>query len=93
MLEWNWRKTEISHVNMTTATIFAVIIFFHCWSVYDDGLQNKTLTVPQDYRAGPLIDICVQHLINVWKELFTKTRFVDVSERMAPDVLFDNFIR
>lgn len=57
------RKTESSFVTMTTRAIFLVIIFFRCLLFFNDGLQKKTLTVPQSYCLGTLIGLHVQHLL------------------------------
>lgn len=38
ILESNRRKIQISFVNMTTSTIFQLIIFFDSLSVFNDGL-------------------------------------------------------
>lgn len=77
---------------MTTPTIFRVIIFFHCLSVFSHQIRKKTLTVLSEYRAGTLIDSFVQHLLKDWKELFTESQFTDFSKAMDSNMLFENRI-
>lgn len=77
-------------MDMTTTTIFDVIIFFQYFSVFSDGLQKKTLIMPQNHRAGTLIGFCAQRVLKAWKELLSKSPFTDFSKAMSPYMLFDN---
>lgn len=42
------RETKTCSANMNTLIVLKVFTFFHCLSLFNDGLQNKTLTVPQN---------------------------------------------
>lgn len=59
----NHRQTKPLFVNFTTPTCFEDIIFTHCKSIFNDELQKKTITVPEDDRAGTPIGFCVQLLL------------------------------
>lgn len=41
--ESNQGKTETVFVNITTPNIFGIMIFFHCFSVFNSGLKTMTL--------------------------------------------------
>lgn len=60
--------------------------------MFSDGLQKMALTVPQNSRAGILIGFSEQRLLEVEKELFEKSSFIDVSEAVIPYMLFDKSI-
>lgn len=79
-------------MNMTATANFEVIISFHCWAVSSDGLQKRTVTEPQDYRAGKLISFCVHCFLKAWKELLSKSAFTDSFKTMAPNMIFENSI-
>lgn len=64
IMELNRRNTEFFFVDMTTPTVFEVIICFHCSPILNNGLQKETLMVPQVYRAGIMIGFCAQCLLD-----------------------------
>lgn len=57
LLESDSRKAESPLVNMTTSTIFDVLIFSAYW--YSTTAYKKYLTVPQIYHSCTLICFCV----------------------------------
>lgn len=70
ILNSNRRNFESSFVIITTPTIFEVIISFHYLSVFNHGLQKKTLPVPQNYSASTIIGFRAQRLLKACKKLF-----------------------
>lgn len=90
ILASNRRKNRIPFVIMTTQTILEVITFFPYLSVVNDGLQQKKLMMAQDYHPGTLIGMSVQHLLEVWKTLISKSPLTHFSKAMAPYMLFKN---
>lgn len=60
--------------------------------MFYDELREKTFTPFYDYMAGTQAEFYVQHFFKVWKELFSKSTFMDVSKDMPPYVLADNGI-
>lgn len=84
ILELNRRKTESSFVDMATPTIFEVSSSSHSFSLFNDGLQNKKPTVPQDYRAGTLVGFCAQHMLEAWKETFSRSQFTKLLNSWLP---------
>lgn len=89
-LSSNRGDNETFFVNMSTPTILEVTVFFHCFSVFNDELEKNTLTVPHDYCTGTLINVCVQHLIMVLRELSGTPPSTGSSEAVSPYMLFDN---
>lgn len=65
ILELSQGKTKINFLNVTMQTILEVLILLHCLSVFKDILQNKTLTVSQDYYEGTLIGLSALHLLKI----------------------------
>lgn len=77
-------------MNVNTRTIFEIIIFFRCLWFLSDGLKKKTLKMLSNYKAGTLIDLCMQRLLKASMELCSKSPFTDISKSMASYMLFDN---
>lgn len=71
-------------MNMTTSKMFKVMMFFHSLSVFNDRLQQKTLAVSQDLRAGMLVGFYVQRLLKACAELFIKQLFTNFNRATAP---------
>lgn len=90
ILTCNHKTTLSPSDNLTTPTIFEVIIFSHGLSVFHETVTRKTLTVSQDYRARKLIGLFVQRVMKAEKELFNSTPFENSSKTMFPYMLFDN---
>lgn len=77
---------------MTMPTIVEVILFFHCLSVYNNGLQKRTLNVPQYNCMRTVIGCYVQRLLKVSRKPFSNAPFTDVFIAMAPYILLTNSI-
>lgn len=88
ILELCDRKTVSPFLNMTTASIFKIHIFFHCLSVSNKTLQSKTLNGAQSYCAGTLIEVCVHGVVKARNDV-CKTR----NSRWLPvvDVMVETF--
>lgn len=64
----------------------------HSFSVFDKDLQEKTLTLPQDYRADTIIGFYVQRSFKAWKDLFSRSPFTDLSKVIASHALVESII-